>query len=170
MLIMANSNIVLARSSLLRKIKRLCKYGTSPAVSDRSHAFMRAPSVKRACTHATARASTITLIRWIFRQIKGPHVQKGARGLKGEGRNERWTIGKSRDRQRLRQRSLCARTPRNATDAKNAPCSLYSPRDKTYFSPDRMIIAITRLNFEGMELLRAAEICMNSISIYCNST
>lgn len=62
-MLMAANNIVFALFIAQDKIERLCKNGASPAVSDRSHAFMRAPSVKRACTHATARASTITLIR-----------------------------------------------------------------------------------------------------------
>lgn len=76
---------------------------TAFRVSLRSLSRLYARVKRKTCMHPRSRAGsrTITLIRWIFRQIKGPHAQKMDReGIEEKEGTKRWTIGKSRDRAR----------------------------------------------------------------------
>lgn len=149
-----------ALSALLRTTLRDYVRERRSASHHRSLSRLYARAEHKPRVHPRNRALTITLIRWIFRQIKGPLARKDRREGGRERGNKCRTIGKSRDRGRPRQEVTLRSRPRNITNAKNAPYSLYSPPDRACFSSDRSgdYEACPR---ERAALLRIVEIYIN---------
>lgn len=101
-----------------------------------SRLYARAERKTRGCTHAVvARARVHNYLNPVNipTDKRAARAEGGSRENWREGGKGRWTIGKSRDRGRPRQRSLRARARETSRMSRMRPCSLYSPRDGTCF-------------------------------------